>query len=788
MAAALLALFCMQPLSAETVIALLGDGPAARELLPVPVLEQELDTLLGDEFTVRLPLDKRFDGAWKLTGIRAAIERALRDPGVDLLICLGIVSCNELAHWPDLSKPVIAPIVADARLQDFPRAGGGSGKRNFTYVANFRSLDADVAAFRRAVPFRRLAFFAERVTAESIRSLREDKLAELERAHGIGIVPVIASGSAADFLAALPDQVDAVFVAPLLRLDDAALAALAQGLIERRLPSFSLLGQPEVERGLLLGQSGRAADTIRLARRIALDVQRILLGEAPAEIPVDLQASRRLIINMRTARALGFSPRYAILADAEQLYAEDPADAHRLSLLEAMELALEKNLNLAAAEYAPALAAEDLRRARAALLPQLQLSARGSRIDADHANPFFQAEKSIDGELSGRQLIYSDDAWAAYGVAKYLEQASDEELQLAVLDTLAAAGRAYLGLLRALALEQVQRSNLEVTRTNLGLARVRESIGISGRSDVLRWESQLARDRRNLIAAEAARHQASIRLNAVLDLPQQGRVLPPPQGIEPNLAIFTSERFQALIDNAATWTTFLDFVVADALERSPLLRRLALLEAAGERELTAARRRYWLPELSLEAFGGRNLERGGAGTNFEDFGIGDDSWGVTIGATLPVFSGGALKSNLNRSRLSLRQLDRQRAAARQRVEAEVRDAMEAAASSWSAIELTADAARAARENLRLITDAYSKGAVSVTDLIDAQNAALAAELSAAEARYLYLEDVIGVMRAAGDFSLLLDPGYVEQWFANVTAWFRERGVPLKLPRADEERR
>ena len=75
-----------------------------------------------------------------------------------------------------------------------------------------------------------------------------------------------------------------------------------------------------------------------------------------------------------------------------------------------------------------------------------------------------------------------------------------------------------------------------------------------------------------------------------------------------------------------------------------------------------------------------------------------------------------------------------------------------------------------------MTDLYSKGARSVTDLIDAQNAALGSELAAAEAKYLYLGDILEVLRATGDYSLLLDPAYVNDWYQDVYAYFRERGL------------
>ncbi len=90
-------------------------------------------------------------------------------------------------------------------------------------------------------------------------------------------------------------------------------------------------------------------------------------------------------------------------------------------------------------------------------------------------------------------------------------------------------------------------------------------------------------------------------------------------------------------------------------------------------------------------------------------------------ARLPVFNGGALRADLNKQRYGLRQAEDQRAFIEQDVETRIRVSLEQVSSSYSAIDLTAEAARASTENLEIIIDAYSKGARSVTDLIDAQN-------------------------------------------------------------------
>ena len=92
---------------------------------------------------------------------------------------------------------------------------------------------------------------------------------------------------------------------------------------------------------------GAERDTDRLARRVAIMIQRIAQGEDPAQFDVAFPTSQRLVINMQMAREIGFSPRWQFLADAEQLHAEADG-AQPLTLLEAMRAALDANPALAA--------------------------------------------------------------------------------------------------------------------------------------------------------------------------------------------------------------------------------------------------------------------------------------------------------------------------------------------------------------------------------------------------------------------------------------------------------
>ncbi len=790
----LLAWLCPVSTLAATVIGIVEDGPQPRPIVPLAQLEQEIRGLAGNEFDVSMPGDKRLDGGWTLAGVSAAIQRQLDDPDVDIVITTGLIGSHLAAQIDDLPKPVIALIVADVQLQQMPAVRSGnkvvSGKTNFVYLARVSvtdgrgssfvqtNIDEAIEIFHDAVGFRHLAVLIDRLTIEAIPALAAQKANDVSARLGVRTT-VVPFDDVANALAAIPGDVDGVLVGPLMRLDVEGMQALAQGFVDRRLPSFALLGRTELPYGILMTSGGREEDAVRYARRLALNVQRILLGDPPGEIDVRIAEPQRLAINMRTASAIGFFPRYAAIMDAETLFDDEFDEGEPLGLAEAMLEALQANLQLNVAAHDPLLARENRKLARAQLLPQLGIGAQAVRIDEDRANPVIQSERSVDAEIRGSQVIYSDDVRAAWQIAAYLENAADYGYQSASLDTLQSAARGYLNVLRSRALERVQRANLEVTRANLELARMRQSIGASGRADVLRWESQLATDRQNLVETESERRVALAAFNQVLNRPPHTGFTPADEDLSGSIAVFQDERFRSFIDNAAVWRTFQDFLVEQTLQHAPELKELDRLIAAQRRRVVAARRKYYVPELSLGGTYGENISRGGAGSDLSLTGLDNESWSIALSATWPLFSSGALRASLNRDRFSLRQLERSRDATAQQLETRTLVALHRASGSYPSIEFSHEAAQAASENLELVTDAYRAGSVSVTELIDAQNAALAARLRAEDARYAYLIDAVDVLRATGDFALLVEPGSTEPWFQEVESYIRDhaRSIP-----------
>lgn len=772
-----------QPADAEHVIlGIVVDGPWERNAEILALFRREILQLTASEFGALVPPEKVIEADWTLAGVQRALDRLLADPDVDLLIALGTLASHLAVHVPDPPKPILAPAVIDPALQGVPRSDGTSGVANLNYLAIPRTFDGDVRTFLEIVPFRRLTILISRPLAEAIPGLSEATAAagadlDLQiRLVGVGT-------NAEEALTALPGDTEAVYVLPLFHMPSPEFGGLVQGLIERGIPSFARLGEKEVERGIL---ATRTPDEffLRMARRVAVHVQSVLLGEEPGSLPTSFSAGERLILNMATARAIGVFPPWEVMTEAELLQDDVRPAARRLTLTEAVREAVEVNRDLAAEERGVAAGEKEVDLSRSRLLPQAEVSALGTLIDADRAEASFgaQAERQVSGSATVSQLLFSETAWADLTIQRARQRIREHERDRLELDIALEAATAYLNVLRTKTLERIQKENLRVTRSNLELARVRREVGTSGPGEVYRWESQVANDRRAVIDASASRNLAEIELNRLLHRPLEEPFAPVETDLRDPELITSEERLSPYIDNLGDFRLFRHFMAREAADASPELRALDAGIAAQRRALTSARRSWWSPTLALQARVTDVFERGGAGSEPLSVGVptpGDEllpevndvSWSVGLSVSLPLFVGGARAARNARASRELERLRLERAAAAERVEGRIRTALHLMGASRASIGLSRDAAEAARRNLDVVSDAYARGVVSVIDLLDAQNAALVAELVAANAEYDFLVDLMGVQRAVGRFDFFAAPGEREAYFGRLEAFF-----------------
>jgi putative tryptophan/tyrosine transport system substrate-binding protein len=181
-----------------------------------------------------------------------------------------------------------------------------------------QSVDAvskRVELLRDVVPnLRRLAVLANESNPVNRREAEEVQAA----AHALGVevtpLDVRRANDIAPAFAALDSHADALYVTgdPLSVFNANAISALA---LKARLPDVHSLREEVVAGGLL----SYGASFPDLYRRAAELVDKILRGTKPADIPVEQPTKFDLIINLKTAKALGLTVPHNLLVLADEV-------------------------------------------------------------------------------------------------------------------------------------------------------------------------------------------------------------------------------------------------------------------------------------------------------------------------------------------------------------------------------------------------------------------------------------------------------------------------------------
>jgi outer membrane protein TolC/ABC-type uncharacterized transport system substrate-binding protein len=765
---------------------ILSDGPSPQNDEIIRIFLNEIMVLIGSEFDIRFPEDKIISADWTTESVNRAIDTLFNDPDVDIILAMGILSSAEICRRSSIPKPVIAPFVLDPLAQGIPYNKGVSGVDNLCYIISHPNLEDDFRMFYEIVPFKKMVLVINGIIIENSPNLKENALS-LSEEMGFEIELVKADGVVEEILAAIPGDADAVYIAPLLTISDTDFTRLIDAINERRLPTFSTLGDPDVRKGILAGLCSDGQFT-RRARRTALNVQRILLSENAGQIPVNMADLSKLTLNMATARAIGVYPSWEIITEAEIIDEERKVVPRKISFPDVAVEALRVNLEIAAKEHYVAAGAGDVSRAWSHLLPSVEASGLGIVIDKDRAEASFgtMAEKTISGSISASQILFSEPLFANLSIQKYLQNSREYEREQLKLDIAHGALAAYLNVLRTKTFENVQKENLSRTRTHLELARSRVAIGTSGPSEIYRWESQIARNRKTVIEANSLRNVAEINLNRILHRPIEEPFITEEARLDDPSLLISHVKFFNYMGDPRSFRMFRAFMVREGLGASPELRQLDAAISARKRAKSSSLWAFWSPTIAVSAELTETFSRSGAGSETlalpEPFASAfgsekdDTDWFVGLSFSFPLFQGGSKVSRNRQADHQLKQLELEREVVVEKIEQNIRSAMHIMGASYAGIKQANEASIAANKTLDLVFDSYSRGILSVIDLIDAQNAALVADLLASNAVYDFLYDYMAVQRTIGGFDIFLNEVEKERWFNKMDSYFEKAGM------------
>ncbi len=755
-------------------IAFVLDGPEMDAKGLVGIFQQELRQLLSSDFSVRFPDALILQADYTSKGVRDVLNQVARRREVDLVIALGPLASREACLLAPLSTPLIATMVLDHTYQKIPYRRGVSGIKDLSYIEIPDTFEEDLTTLAEIAPYDNLALLGGRSLFAALPGIEAGLEFQMPFVKARMRV-VEAQQTVAETLGAIPDDIDAVYLLPIpeMSLDDHQ--ALLMALALRHLPVFSHIGHALVHKGALAGLN-KANWPDRLARRTALNARKILSGEAAAELPVAISRQAQLMVNIQTARILGIYPSFKVLTVATLINEEADPTTRELTLMEVMDEAVLVNLQLRASGRSDAAGVAVVDRARARLLPQLSAQAVGTLIDEDRGeSAAAPAERTLNGALNLSQVIWSDEAWANLSVEEMRQLRRSLEVEKTRLDVALEAAKAYLNVRIAHTQQEILSANLKLSRSNLERAKMRRDLGAASSAEVYRLESQIARERADLMAAATQRKVAEMALNRLLAYPLEQPFRLADVGLDEQISLLLSPSVTPYADNLVGLTRLKQFLVDKGLRTSTELLQIDTDIAAQKRLLLAAKRSFYSPDVALTGGLTQLLGEAGAGADRDLPGAPDDTdWNLSLNLSLPLWEGGGRLAQNREARETLKALRLQRRATLQQVEQRIRNAVHRSVSAYISIELLTQAAEASRKNFDLVADAYSRGTVQLIDLLDAQTTYLQAKQNAANANYQFLLDLMELERAMGKFTFFASPAERRAWIAALESYFKQQ--------------
>jgi outer membrane protein TolC len=228
------------------------------------------------------------------------------------------------------------------------------------------------------------------------------------------------------------------------------------------------------------------------------------------------------------------------------------------------------------------------------------------------------------------------------------------------------------------------------------------------------------------------------------------------------------------LGNPYAFGIFKDFMVQEGLKNSPELASLRSAIQAQERGLTSATNKYWLPTFALQAKYSKLFSKDGVGSNIP-LSYDDEDLSLALNLSFPLFDGGSKYAERRKAREELDLLQLKYRSIAEKIEQEIRSSLYNVGASFAAINELTLAAEAAGKSLNVVQDAYTRGAVSILDLLDAQNSALVSEELAENAVYNFTIDFMSTERAVGAFYLQLSDEEAKAYLKRLQDFYTEKG-------------
>ncbi len=422
---------------------------------------------------------------------------------------------------------------------------------------------------------------------------------------------------------------------------------------------------------------------------------------------------------------LGIAPLKASI-DEDSLY---------LSIGQLFDRGMEQNLQLAADRLKEQVADDRARTARASRLPEINIGLNGGFVGQPVVFEHGLSDPTCPDSPDWSQNYAVNVSQPLYhgGRIRYAIRQADIEKEIAVLQTATDRADIKLSLLRQyLTLFSLYKQHVVLTRNineserRLKDIRQMKEEGLITNNDVLRSEMQLTNNRLSLLETENNIRLTSQQLDILLGLDESLLLRPDTTLLDEVLRLDEYENY-----------------ISQAYSNDPAMS-LRMRQTDLARNNIQAVKAERMPQLSLYA--ANTLARPVSRTLADMY---NNAWNIGLSFSYPL---SALYRSKHRIREARRQVDVYRNAEeqhRQQIRMTVRNAYLKHSEALARVDALKLSVKQAEENFRIMRNRYLNQLAILTDLLDADNLRLDAELQLTTARAQVVYTYYELQRAAG---------------------------------------
>ncbi len=422
-----------------------------------------------------------------------------------------------------------------------------------------------------------------------------------------------------------------------------------------------------------------------------------------------------------------------------------------LNLKEVLNLAVENNLQIKRNQNSIKLQEIGVHETKSLYKPKIDIFSNYIEIDEDRAlaSRGLNPQRTLEAGLKLSQLIYSDKVLKNIEINKLLYKSTKQEAKALDDEILYKVTLIYLNIIKAKEYNQIIKIKHDFIQRNLLFAKQRNQIGVQDRSDVYRWQSELANANIQLATSQKELKKLKVQLSNLLRIKNEYDFLE--YGLNSKLFKLLNKDAIKYLENKKVQEAF----TSEIVHTHPRLKQIKELIKAKNEQLQMNKNSYYLPSIAFEGSAKKVLKRGGEASDMPRISD-DEEYQAVINLNLPLYEGGVKNSKIQKNEVELIDLKLQYNDVKNLIIENVRKNYDSLEESYSKIGYSKDSLNSSQKNYELIQDKYKKGKENIISLLDAQNSYIVSKLNLNISNIEYLVDLSSIYFFSGRIDILLD--------------------------------